>query len=153
MSTPYLHLINDEELPRLNHFLKRHRQTKTGRGDLNFVLYDNQTILGHARLISLETEHAYWLRGVFITPEHRRKGFGSDLLQQLQRIMHNRFSSGKIFAFPLAHLDEFYAQLGYQDWPPEALPNDLRLRYQKAQQQHKGWLCKAIDLDMPELKV
>lgn len=96
------------DLPRLNHFLKRHKQQSANKGDLNYWLTDQQQILACARLETVDN-NSYWLRGVYVDEAHRKQGLGSQLIKDMHAILskHNQ-----IIAFPYAHLHTFYSQLG-----------------------------------------
>ncbi len=132
--------VEVDDLPRFNHFLKQHGEAKAGRGDRSFWLENNQTIIAAARLVNTELENVFWLRGVFVIESCRHQGVGSELI----RAVHNTLnSSEQIFAFPLAHLETFYANLGYRHIHANALPVGLQARYSKADAQNKGWLCMA----------
>ncbi len=126
------------DLPRLNHFLKQHKESSANKGDCNFWLtYDNQ-IIACARLQATKTQHCFWLRGVFVDDNYRKQGLGSEFINRLHQSLEKKTL---IIAFPYEHLHHFYSQLGYQDIEPEQLPKELFERFSKAQKQNKKWLC------------
>lgn len=133
----------------LNHFLKQHKQSTAGRGDLNFWVKAHHEIIGCARLISIEPDHTgmqiLWLRGVYVKPEARHQGIASQLL----RFIHEYLSQSRgtdnqtpieCFAFPHSHLKGFYQALGYSLCEKSTLPKVLKERFQQAQSHNKSWL-------------
>lgn len=150
--------LNRADLFALNHFLKQHKEPKVGKADLAYWLKqvekeienrsDNQgsirpinKIIGSARLIPLQAQSSFWLRGVFIDSTSRKQGLGTKLMQQLHQSITQEHENVYIYAFPLGHLQSFYEKLGYQLLNKQALPIELKQRYERAEQQNKGWLC------------
>ncbi|VAW46200.1 hypothetical protein MNBD_GAMMA03-1185 [hydrothermal vent metagenome] len=153
-ATIHLKMATQNDLFEVKYFLKRHKQSSVQSDDSVFIVRLNtpssRAIIGVAKLKSL-SQHTFWLHGLYITPLHRKQGMATQLLQFLTEqlaAIHSKYSSdvNQIFAFPLAHLERFYLQHHYQLIEPSHLPNELNLRYQNAQKQHKNWLCMALKL-------
>lgn len=139
--------VDSQALPRLNHFLKQHKEPKAGKGDLNFCLESNDRIIACARLIATEKTNHFWLRGVFVEESFRRQGLGNKLMEQIHLNQIEQAHKLIIYAFPLSHLDQFYSDLGYQHCDPQLLPDNLKTRYESARTANKGWLCMKIELE------
>jgi len=82
---------------------------------LTVVAHDNGELLGSASLIphDMETrmELTPWLAGVFVGPEHRRRGIGAQLVRRIMA------KAGELRVSPLylytVHSETFYANLGW----------------------------------------
>ena len=133
-----------QDLPRLNHFLKQHKEAKASKGDLNYWLTNEQGIIACARLLHTENEDVFWLRGVYVDVRYRKQGLGSQLINAIHATLSPK---QRIIAFPLGHLQTFYGQLGYKDIEPERLPENLQQRFTNAEKQNKQWLCMAFNLN------
>lgn len=137
MPTIRLVQAHHNDLLRLNHFLKVNGEQRASRGDLNFILEEDKAIIGCARLIPIDDDDSYWLRGVFIIEERRQQGLGTELIN----LVHQQIDQQQtIFAFPYQHLEHFYKRLGYELCNQEVLPSSLQQRYISAQRQNKTWL-------------
>ncbi len=136
----------EQNLYRLNHFLKTHNEQKAAKGDLNFILEYQQQIIGSARLIK-QTETVLWLRGLYIVEDYRHQGLGSKLIHDIHHhIKQTTSPPTMIFAFPYAHLHNFYSDLGYVSCVIETLPKSLQEKYRSSRAQGKTWLLMKHNL-------
>jgi GNAT superfamily N-acetyltransferase len=92
-----------------------HRESSGSAIPTVFVAFDADDFLGSAKLVvnDMEThaELSPWLAGVFVVPEHRRRGIGAALVQ---RVVHEArsLSVPRLYLYtPSA--EKFYAKL---DW-------------------------------------
>ena len=92
-------------------------QASAGRGSIPFtiVALDNGEMLGSASLIrhDMDTrlELTPWLAGVFVAPEHRRRGIGAQLVRRIMA------EAGPLHVSVLylytVHSEAFYSNLGW----------------------------------------
>ncbi|WP_178863757.1 GNAT family N-acetyltransferase [Thiomicrorhabdus cannonii] len=127
----------DQAFYQLKHFLKQHGEAAAGKGDRNFIaLHHPQHIIGCARLIALDEEACFWLRGLFVAPDWRHQGIASQLLQY----MHRQTQQAGVFAFAEGHLAGFYQQAGYRPCSYADLPPSLQRRYSAEKISQQRWL-------------
>ena len=67
------------------------------------------------------------LRTMMIDAAHRRRGIGSHLLQEFKRYLESR-GIHDVYCLPYAHLDGFYAAIGFQRVQAEQAPGFLQAR-------------------------
>ena len=73
-------------------------------------------------------EHGFvMLRGMYVAPQHRRRRVGSQLLARFVSDLHDM----TCYCVPLAHLQGFYGQGGFESVADEAAPEFLRDRLTK----------------------
>ena len=82
---------------------------------LSVVAHDNGELLGSASLIphDMETrlELTPWLAGVFVAPEHRRRGIGAALVRRVM-VEAGRLNVSVLYLYTV-HSEKFYASLGW----------------------------------------
>src|SRR5687767_21860 len=82
---------------------------------LTVVAHDNGELLGSASLIphDMDTrmELTPWLAGVFVAPEHRRRGIGAALVRQIMAEA-GRLNVPVLYLYTV-HSEKFYASLGW----------------------------------------
>lgn len=128
---------HDQAFYPLKHFLKQHAQASPGRGDRHFIaLHAPQQIIGCARLIALDEDGSFWLRGLYVAPNWRHQGIASQLLQ----FMHLQTQQAGVFAFAEPHLMPFYQQAGYRLCEYSDLPKNLQQRYSADKVRQQGWI-------------
>ncbi len=138
-----LSLATTEESFELKHFLKRHKQSQIQRNETVYIVRLNRaqtsTIIGVAKLIPISNDSpsTYWLRGLYIEPSQRKKGYANRLLRFMAESINHPTKPSQIIAFPLKHLEALYRKQGYQRIESGELPSSLRHQYQP----QKGWLC------------
>jgi predicted N-acetyltransferase YhbS len=99
----------EARMARLRNFSERDRIP------LSVVAHEEDELLGSASLIphDMDTrmELTPWLAGVFVAPEHRRRGIGAALVR---RIMAEaaRLSVPMLYLYTV-HSEKFYASLGW----------------------------------------
>ena len=69
---------------------------------------EGSEIVGAARLCG--EEGVLVLRGMYIAETHQRRGVGSRMLIELEKLIGNRAYWG----IPFAHLESFYGQIGFR---------------------------------------
>lgn len=120
---------------RLKHFHKQNRLSQPLQNEAVWLAELDRRIIGVARLVpvdhleTMEFGQAWWLRGLFIRPEHRQQGFGHHLIRALQT-----GTDGALYAFALPHLDAFYHRLDFQPITADELPESLQTRLANYQQ-------------------
>ena len=65
------------------------------------------------------------LRGMYLTEQIRNKGYGSKFIQFIEPILNKTTS----FCIPFAHLEQFYAQIGFKKIKMQQLPLFLQKRF------------------------
>lgn len=82
---------------------------------LTVVAHNDGKLLGSASLIphDMETrmELTPWLAGVFVAPEHRRRGIGAALVRRIMAEA-GRLSVAVLYLYTM-HSEKFYASLGW----------------------------------------
>lgn len=82
---------------------------------LTVVAHDNGELLGSASLIAhdMDTrmELTPWLAGVFVAPEHRRRGIGAALVRRIMAEA-GRLNVPVLYLYTV-HSEKFYANLGW----------------------------------------
>lgn len=99
----------DARLARLRNYSERDRIPLTA------VAHENGELLGSASLIphDMDTrmELTPWLAGVFVSPEHRRRGIGAALVRRVMAEA-GRLSVPVLYLYTV-HSEKFYARLGW----------------------------------------
>jgi len=96
--------------------LKLQRHLQEHSIPTTFIAVDGEELLGSASLVEqdldLRPEYTPWLASVFVSPEHRARGIGRQLVQ---RVMAEAKSLAvpQLYLFTFHH-DRFYASLGWQ---------------------------------------
>ncbi|WP_019613612.1 GNAT family N-acetyltransferase [Psychromonas ossibalaenae] len=124
MQETQLQFIELEKIkyPLVNQFYKRvYKKGLAGKNEAVFALKDKQIICS-AKLKTLG-EHQL-LTGVACDPEHRGKGYASQLITKIL-LSHKRV----IYCFPYAHLKSFYSQLGFVPAEQHTVPEVISSRY------------------------
>jgi GNAT superfamily N-acetyltransferase len=76
-------------------------------------------------VLRLAREHGFAvLRGMRVSPSHQRRGIGTLLLNEADRIL----GPEPCYCIPYEHLLSFYGQIGFQDIDPALAPAFLRER-------------------------
>ncbi|BBP46602.1 hypothetical protein THMIRHAS_19750 [Thiosulfatimonas sediminis] len=130
---------------KVKHFVKSAQQKNWQRADAIFVSMHKDSVIGYARLVPIEPK-SYWLRGLFVSPAFRRQGVALKLLKQIHQRLCAQQQSATIFCFPLAHLEQLYRTLDYEDCLISDLPASLAMRFQQAQAEGKNWRLMRLKL-------
>lgn len=141
-----MHLATAIDFFEIKHFLKRHKQSSANHLDKIYIVRQQNSLIGIAKLIIISdasNTKQYWLRGLYIDENWRNQALASRLLTFINQNLALSGKPTEIFAFPFKHLDRFYLQNGYQHIAIEQLPKQLEERYKIATQQQKNWLCMA----------
>ena len=91
--------------------------------DTVLVAYDGTELAGAVRLCP--DSEVIVLRGMQVLPRFQRQGIGTLLLAAC--VPH--FGPHAVFCLPWAHLEAFYASVGFARINPEAAPDFLSQRY------------------------
>jgi GNAT superfamily N-acetyltransferase len=97
--------------------------------DFVFTAWSGDTLIG---IVRRATEHGHtMLRGMHVAPAWRARGVGTMLLGAFEAAL----SPGPCFCIPFAHLERFYAEIGFEkiaelDAPPHLVE---RLSHYRAQ--------------------
>ena len=82
---------------------------------LTVVAHENRELLGSASLVrndmATRPELTPWLAGVFVAPEHRRRGVGAELVRRV--IAEAAEQKVPILYLYTVHSETFYANLGW----------------------------------------
>lgn len=82
---------------------------------LTVAAHENGKVLGSASLIAHDMatrmELTPWLAGVFVAPEHRRRGIGAALVRRIMAEA-NRLNVAVLYLYTV-HSETFYASLGW----------------------------------------
>lgn len=99
----------EARMARLRNFSERDRIP------LTVVAHDNGELLGSASLIPHDMDTRMkltpWLAGVFVAPEHRRRGIGAALVRRVMAEA-GRLSVPVLYLYTV-HSEKFYASLGW----------------------------------------
>ena len=106
-------------------FFHRHTNRSFHQSNILFQARVDGALIGLVRLCYEENRHI--LRSMEIKKEHQRKGIGTKLLAEFQTYVDQR-DIGPIYCLPYAHLESFYAQIGFKRIKDEDLPPFLKLR-------------------------
>jgi GNAT superfamily N-acetyltransferase len=111
------------ERPKVNAFyqLTTYKRPVSG-SDRVFVAEDNDIIYGAVRIES--SSGVQVLRGMYMHPDHVRKGIGQQLLKAIEPVLSKTDS----FCIPRDHLFDFYGRAGFQVIEPNDAPPFLNER-------------------------
>lgn len=112
-----------------------------GPNDKVFVAEGDGELLGIVRLA--QEGETYVLRGMQVSPSSQRQGIGTALLHELMK----RLGGAECYCVPYAHLDGFYARVGFCECLSESAPRFLANRLS---QYREGGL-KVILMRRPEV--
>ena len=68
----------------------------TEKGDVPFLIYNDDEVAGHAVLSKTENENVYSLSFLYVKPELRSKGFGERMIYQLENYAKNYLKAKKL---------------------------------------------------------
>jgi|TARA_B110000046_G_scaffold175074_1_gene199449 GNAT superfamily N-acetyltransferase len=116
--------LDVSERPKVNAFyqLTTYKRPVSG-SDRVFVAEDATMIYGSVRIESLEGVQV--LRGMYMHPDHVRKGIGKQLLQAIEPELCTTDS----FCIPRDHLFDFYGRAGFKVVDPNSAPSFLSDRF------------------------
>lgn len=126
MSPPFpnAELVPSLWFPLVKKFYQAHYPSgKPNKADPIWAIKENGTILAAARLKQIGNSQL--LTGMVTFPSRRNTGLGQHLLSNLQPILKQKAS----FCFALDHLTDFYQRGHFTVINEEALPKELRARF------------------------
>ncbi len=110
------------KLPLVNQFYKRVYKKGVARSNERVFILKNKAIICSAKLKTLEEQ--LLLSGVACDPEFRGQGYASQLLKNLLLLQ-----TQPVYCFPYAHLQPFYAQLGFVAADAVSVPQIIRQKF------------------------
>jgi GNAT superfamily N-acetyltransferase len=117
--------LDISERHKVNEFYQRTTYKRPVSGsDRVFVAEKSGSIYGAVRIETFDGVQV--LRGMYMHPEHVRKGIGRELLQAIEPVLAQTDS----FCIPRDHLFDFYGRAGFRYIEPEAAPTFLHDRLQ-----------------------
>jgi N-acetylglutamate synthase-like GNAT family acetyltransferase len=87
------------------------------------VVEDADLVIGVARIAN--EERVLILRGMQVSESYQRRGIGSLILAELDRLIGRR----ECWCLPYTHLDGFYSRIKFEQVDPDTAPPFLRERY------------------------
>lgn len=126
---------------KLKHFLKQAQQKNWQQSDQVFLVVHQHSVIGYARFVPQENG-AFWLRGLYVDPQHRKQGIAAELIRYAENALAAT-EGEQIICFALTHLERFYRRLGYQPLDESILQSidpHLYARFRLAQESGKSWL-------------
>ncbi|MDB4837116.1 GNAT family N-acetyltransferase [Marinomonas sp.] len=116
--------------PLVKKFYQEHYPSgKPNKADPIWVIRIDAKILCAVRLKQLGS--AQLLIAMVTEPNYRKKGLGSHLLQQIQ----SQLATSPCYCFALNHQVPFYQRNNFTVLTLESLPNEIKSRYLRYQQQ------------------
>lgn len=106
------------------HFVRQQKRSLPNQYERAFIVKNQQKIIGLARIQGFGSQA--WLRGLYIEPEARSKGYGTGLVKFVITQLKSGYCVG--FIEPKRHL--FYQKLGFMPWQAEQLEPGLNQKYQ-----------------------
>lgn len=122
MPHEYLRLLPDAYRPLLNKFYRAHRSHMRAPPGADCWVAGNAEIVAALCLNSIE--NGYWLTGLLVAPQQRKKGLGAQLVT---RALSD--SCGPVWLFCAPELIAFYQKLGFSE--STRLPETLAARLQR----------------------
>ncbi|WP_319381771.1 GNAT family N-acetyltransferase [Thiomicrorhabdus sp.] len=123
----------------LKHFLKVHKQRSLYKEDRGFIATDQKRLVAFSRLVPLNQQNHFWLRGLFVIPEMRRRGIASQLIETILEELHQLHRPAYLFLFARQTLEGFYSAKGFSPLEAADLPTELQTRFEQARQKGHQW--------------
>ena len=118
-----LRQASDDDLERVDAFYRGEGfGSEASSEHVIYLAEDEGEIVGVVRLVPVEDYLV--LRGMMVRSAYRRQGIGKGLLAALVPHMDGQ----TVYCLPWAHLEDFYAGVGFETIPLEDCPNVLRDR-------------------------
>jgi aminoglycoside 2'-N-acetyltransferase I len=92
-------------------------------GGMHALAWENGELVGHASVIQRRLVHkgralrAGYVEGVAVHPDHRRRGHGAAMMDELERIVRSAYDLGALGSTDEAA--DFYARRGWHQWQGE----------------------------------
>ncbi len=121
-----IEVLNPIKLPLIKKLYKAHYPAgRAKRDELIITATSEGSIVALLRMKTVETSRL--LTGMIVVPQVRGTGVGKALLAHCEE---NVFSYGD-YCFAFMHLESYYAQYGFKTIDSSALPNSLKMAYQR----------------------
>ncbi|PAW07647.1 GNAT family N-acetyltransferase [Vibrio sp. V1B] len=119
-----IEVLNPIKLPLIKRLYKAHYPA--GRAKRDELIIAASVKNGIVALLRMKTiEKSRLLTGMLVVPEFRGTGVGSALLTYCENTV---FTSGD-YCFAFKHLENYYAQHGFETIDSSELPNSLKMAY------------------------
>ncbi|WP_044407758.1 GNAT family N-acetyltransferase [Thiomicrospira microaerophila] len=106
----------------LKHFTSQNKLPQPQQAERVFLAKDQQKIIGIARIVLFDNQA--WLRGLYIEPTERHKGYGAQLVKYLLEKLNQN-----CVGFIQPDLQSFYQKLGFKKRTAEQLDAQLNEKY------------------------
>ncbi|BDU35682.1 putative Acyl-CoA N-acyltransferase [Vibrio nigripulchritudo MADA3029] len=121
MSELEVKILDPIQLPLVKRLYKQHYSSAKPKSDeLTLVGYLSGNMIAAVRFRTIEDFRL--LTGMVIATEHRKKGFGSMLMEHCR----NNVLEPSDYCFAYEHLENFYQSHGFVTVSTEALPGSLK---------------------------
>ena len=115
--------LRSAERPKINEFYQLTTYKRpVSPSDRVFVAVNDGTFYGAVRIE--QSQEVQVLRGMYMHPEHTRKGIGLGLLKAIEPVLAETNS----YCIPFDHLFEFYGRAGFRHIEPSEAPEFLEER-------------------------
>ena len=122
-------------LPQVKRFFREHGfRAQAPRGDIIHLALRDQQLLAALRLCPVG--EAWLLRSMCVHQDHRQRGIGSFMLQQIQSSLQQR----ACYCFPHDYLEDFYRRAGFVPLQPAQAPAAIAERYHRYRDQGRSIL-------------
>lgn len=108
----------------LKHFIGQQKLSQPQQTERVFIAKHQQKIIGIARIVLFDNQA--WLRGLYIEPCQRHKGYGAQLVKYLLEQLNQN-----CVGFIQPDLQNFYQKLGFKQLTAEQLDARLNEKYQQ----------------------
>lgn len=114
--------LEKAQLPLLNQFYKRvYKKGRASKDERLFILKEKEIICG-GKVKTLDKQHL--LTGVACAPELRGQGYASRLIEKILLLQEQ-----PLYCFPYAHLQPFYARIGFVDADRQRTPDIIKQKF------------------------
>ncbi len=121
-----IEVLNPLKLPLIKRLYKAHYPAGRAKRDELIITVTNEgSIVALLRMKTVDSSRL--LTGMLVVPEARGTGVGKALLNHCEQ---NIFSSGD-YCFAFMHLEAYYSQYGFKAIDSSALPNSLKMAFQR----------------------
>ncbi|WFE67978.1 GNAT family N-acetyltransferase [Thiomicrospira sp. R3] len=108
----------------LKHFIKQQKLTQPQQSERVYIAKQQNKLIGMARIIPFDNQA--WLRGLYIDPNQRQKGYGANLVRFLLTQLNE-----DCIGFIQPELISFYQRLGFYPLCADQIRPKLKDKYQQ----------------------
>ncbi len=125
-SSLIIEVLNPIKLPLIKRLYKAYYPSGRAKRDELIITANHEGAI--VALLRLKTiEHSRLFTGMLVVPEVRGTGVGKALLEHCEK---NVFGDGD-YCFAFMHLESYYSQYGFKTIDSSALPNSLKMAFQR----------------------